>query len=756
MHQSELQPAVFRTSESTRSWHYLSLRWKIMLPLLAIVLVASMISAYLISDRIARGVERDERNQLLAASRAVSDRLAAFSAMQQHELDSIGSIPGLAANILAGDSTGLHPILEPTAADNNLALLLVYNAAAQEVIGLERDAANGTADYAVATATTDSGLAQAALDAETLQTTILLTQNGYMLASAQPLFVNGRPVAVIVVGTHINRALAVLRGGETSDLALFGPTSEFLGTTFELNTAMLKSLRLSRSMLEQTFDHPNEVTIERLRFQDTPYNVGYLPLVIHSTPLGVLAVYNEDSTLYATLLSRQTASFLAAGLVGLVMLAAFVVTNHFANRLERMTQVIYAISSGEDSARTGMHSADEIGALGAALDQLVEKHQHKTDTLQQSLREQRLETTRLNAILEAIPDGLIVQDLDGRVLLINAAAHRLLGGQRAFRSKGLKELTAVVTEKLGPALAPGIYALGDPTRIAIEGKMLQAQAAAITTKHQQQIGTVTILHDITTEVEREQTREALLDKLSEHAVAPTRLQKYESLTALAHEVAHNARTIQRVIAELRDLSAFEPHDLAAGQRALPLNDLLWNVAAEWQPVARKAHMRLLVRFGPRGLHILGDERRLRWALGNLIENALKYSPPGLAVNLEARVPDENPNSAEFIVRDTGYGISADDLPHVFTRFYRGTPCDPNGEPVRKPGTGQGLFIAQRVIEAHGGTISLESAIGVGTTVCVILPLTAPVTLEIPAGEEAEVELQSGGPFDTVPLEKTHQ
>src|SRR5690606_12323390 len=94
-----------------------------------------------------------------------------------------------------------------------------------------------------------------------------------------------------------------------------------------------------------------------------------------------------------------------------------------------------------------------------------------------------------------------------------------------------------------------------------------------------------------------------------------------------------------------------------------------------------------------------------------------------------------PAIAEIDIQDQGYGIAPGELPEVFTRFYRGTPRDAHGNPIHRPGTGQGLYIAQRVIKAHGGAIAIASVPQRGTTVSMTLPLTAPVVLELPDAEE---------------------
>jgi len=371
--------------------------------------------------------------------------------------------------------------------------------------------------------------------------------------------------------------------------------------------------------------------------------------------------------------------------------------------------------------------------------------------LARSLRRQRQETAHLLAVLESIPEGVVVQDLDGRVVLINDAARTLLGSQRAFRVARLHELTEVIRATLGPALAPGIYALGDPARIPFEGKMLQAQAAALLSGQGMRLGTVVLVRDVTAEVERERVRAELLDQLSEQVAAPGPLHAYPSLDALAREVMRNTRTVQQVIAALQDLSTFEPRDLATEQRPLELNQLLQDIAREWQLLAEAAGIRLRVKFAPRGHYVLGDERRLRWALGNVLDNAIKYSPPDTATLIAGRVHLREPALAEIAIDDQGYGIAPADLPQVFTRFYRGEPLDARGNVLRRPGTGQGLYIAQRVIKAHGGAIAIASQLQRGTTVTIGLPLTAPVTLELP---EAAETVRRPGIVDAVDLDDT--
>jgi signal transduction histidine kinase len=116
--------------------------------------------------------------------------------------------------------------------------------------------------------------------------------------------------------------------------------------------------------------------------------------------------------------------------------------------------------------------------------------------------------------------------------------------------------------------------------------------------------------------------------------------------------------------------------------------------------------------------ISGNRQHLRQVANNLIDNAIKYTPSGgrIEVNL-FRNGDEQ---AQFVVRDTGIGISADDLPHVFERFFR---ADRSRSRMKDTlGTGLGLSICHAVVAAHHGRISCESEVGRGTTMTVVLPL----------------------------------
>jgi signal transduction histidine kinase len=123
----------------------------------------------------------------------------------------------------------------------------------------------------------------------------------------------------------------------------------------------------------------------------------------------------------------------------------------------------------------------------------------------------------------------------------------------------------------------------------------------------------------------------------------------------------------------------------------------------------------------RGVFVEGNAHHLRQLLNNLIDNAIKFTPPHGTVEVELNRSTPG-DQVLLVVRDTGRGIPDEDLPHVFERFFRGDRARSHDGDTR--GTGLGLSICQRVVEVHGGQIALSSRAGEGTTVMVRLPAAA--------------------------------
>jgi signal transduction histidine kinase len=184
---------------------------------------------------------------------------------------------------------------------------------------------------------------------------------------------------------------------------------------------------------------------------------------------------------------------------------------------------------------------------------------------------------------------------------------------------------------------------------------------------------------------------------------------------LLGSVLEECERLTRLTDQLLALAREDAGAPAAG-RAIDLAALVADVAETMRPLALARSLRL-ESCAAKGLTVRGDEVRLRQVFYNLLDNAIKYTPEGGAVEVSAAAQDD---AAVVRVRDTGVGIAAEHLPRVFDRFYRVDTARSRAE----GGTGLGLCIARSIVLAHGGRIDLASTPGKGTVCTVTLPLGA--------------------------------
>jgi len=184
----------------------------------------------------------------------------------------------------------------------------------------------------------------------------------------------------------------------------------------------------------------------------------------------------------------------------------------------------------------------------------------------------------------------------------------------------------------------------------------------------------------------------------------------ELMTSLLEE----ALLLQHVIDDLQDLSAADAGELRLHLQPVDVPDLLAQVASGHKASADRAAISLVVRAAP-GLTLTADPIRLRQAVGNLVTNAIRHTPPGGQITLAART--YGPQAVIDVV-DTGAGLAPDQVPLVFERFWRAE----KSRSRQTGGSGLGLSIVRKLAEAHGGTATVASTLGAGSTFTLRLPI----------------------------------
>lgn len=172
--------------------------------------------------------------------------------------------------------------------------------------------------------------------------------------------------------------------------------------------------------------------------------------------------------------------------------------------------------------------------------------------------------------------------------------------------------------------------------------------------------------------------------------------------------------LQRLVEDLRLLSLAEAGQLALTRSELDVGQLLESVAESARAVAKDKGLALRIQAPARPLLLEGDAARLRQVLGNLVGNALRYTPPGGEIVLRA-YPHQD--QARLVVSDNGPGIAPQDLPYVLDRFYRADAARARAS----GGSGLGLAIAKALVEAHHGTLTVQSELGQGAQFIIDLP-----------------------------------
>ena len=184
-------------------------------------------------------------------------------------------------------------------------------------------------------------------------------------------------------------------------------------------------------------------------------------------------------------------------------------------------------------------------------------------------------------------------------------------------------------------------------------------------------------------------------------------------TPETYDVLHKeAQHLSHLIDDLRVLSLADTGELPLNRRPFEPLQLLQRTAVAHQPQATQKEITVTVDAAPTLPLLTVDPERMAQVLNNLVNNALRHTPAGGQITLSAAARDGN---VLLAVTDTGAGIHADDLPFIFNRFYRGDQArQQNGE------SGLGLAIARSIVEAHGGTITVESTPGIGSTFTITL------------------------------------
>jgi two-component system sensor histidine kinase BaeS len=309
-------------------------------------------------------------------------------------------------------------------------------------------------------------------------------------------------------------------------------------------------------------------------------------------------------------------------------------------------------------------------------------------------------------ITRTSPEANFLANLNQAVIISALVAVLLalsLGGLLAFGlTRSLRELTEATVEiaqgKLGRQVK--VRSKDELGRLAESFNQMSLDLASATQARRQM--TADIAHDLRSPLS---VIAGYAEALNDGKLPGTP----ETYTILYRETQH----LSRLVEDLRTLSLADTGELTLNRLPTPAAWLLEQAASRHAVTAEQKGIQLRTETGQHLGTVLVDPERMAQVFDNLILNAFRYTPEGGEVLLSA---DATTVGVRYQVRDSGAGIAAEDLPHIFNRFYRGDKArQQNGE------SGLGLAIARSIVEAHGGRITVESKVGRGSVFSLTLP-----------------------------------
>lgn len=391
--------------------------------------------------------------------------------------------------------------------------------------------------------------------------------------------------------------------------------------------------------------------------------------------------------------------------------------------LKQMADVSRKIAAGELSSRISVRNRDEIGALAGAINRMAESLQLHV----QKVTEGR---DRLEAILATMVEGIIVFDTDGRAVLANPAAERMLGLHKEgwYGRRDLEIVRSVeLHEKIIAVSRDKVFLEHEISTIAPGEKVLHISLAPIRQRPQEKAGVIAVFHDITRLRRLEEMRADFAANVSHELRTPlTAIRGFaetlqdgaynepESALRFAQIIQREAERLNSLIEDVLKLSKIESGKTAIATEPVALSDVADEVLARLE--GRLKGYKLALEIPAELPQIAGDKGLLVQALYNVVDNALKYTQAGGSLTVKAL---ERQGEIYLTVADNGIGIPKEAQERIFERFYR---VD-RARSRRLGGTGLGLAIVKHIVDAHQGRLKLESEEGKGTAITLVLPLT---------------------------------
>jgi signal transduction histidine kinase len=730
-----------------------SISRKIILPYALLTVILAILGVFVVVRLVSVSFENRLKTQLREAAQVVADEVVNREHMRLEIERIVAATMGIDEAIIDRDVETLNELVLPVIINARLIdSIIVVDTQGKELIRFQRQGVGAnlyieTIPASGADLSDWRAVSQVLADQEGNKHVQLVRDpalNELIIYTVGPVRREGAPLGAVLVGTYLDNELGELQNLALAQLTLFDDNGDVLGTTFALtdqdaatafgfftaeqykaviaqqNVTLLEQMRLPEAAVDDT------ATVAR---QD--YRLAFAPFRLRDQIYGVYAVALPTNFITNTTnQSRNTMILLfMVGVITVIGIGYFV-SRRITVPIMQLVRTSLAISSGNLDQRTGMDREDEIGILAATFDRM-------TAELQRLLKIREEEASRLTAILTSIADGVIVENLEGEIAIVNPAAEEIMEiiESNTAQIPSLISQGATVSNGAVSAAATSIESylgnidFGENQRFNVGQKMLSAISAPVVSSTGERVGTVVVLRDVTREFESEKLKDNFITSISHELRTPlTAIKGYNELLKLTaagkldeqqlqfvSTIDNNVEDLLEIIQQMLDLSEIDAGELGIDQEPLDFTELVSEEVVQWSGKMEEHELHFSFDVSSEPVWVTGDHTRLTRVVHNLIKNAWQYTLPGGKVTISVRA---NGQYVQTDVVDTGVGIALKDQKYLFTRFFRAIHEEHTFE---LSGAGLGLYTSRAIVEAHGGKLWMRSELNQGSTFSFSLP-----------------------------------
>lgn len=431
-------------------------------------------------------------------------------------------------------------------------------------------------------------------------------------------------------------------------------------------------------------------------------------------------VYVKDTKQEASDLTWAMIVIIIKALVVALLISAllsYLLAKTITAPIKNITNGALKIASGDFSGKLTVASKDEIGTL-------TETFNDMADELEETLRHIETERSRLSTMFLYMNDGVVAFSGDGTLTHINKTATQMLAAQYTPEESEFGDMLEKLINMDFKAVKESVSSAPFDVDIEVNGRIYTCNFAQYVDSASDGDGVLAVLHDVTEQEEIDRSRREFIANVSHELRTPiTNVKSYtetilenddldeESRKRFLGVVLSESDRMIHIVKDLLLLSKFDSRKIEMKPEVFDIRQVTHRVADAMSIQAQKSGITLVYCAEEDVPSIFADKARIEQVVVNIVSNAIKYTPEGGTVSVLCTTDGDN---AVVRITDSGIGIPAEDLPHIFERFYRVDKARSR----KMGGTGLGLAIAKEIVDGHGGTITIDSVYKEGTTVTI--------------------------------------